>query len=137
MLDSRSLHGVLRRGALFAATAFFIAFAMARPALAGELDCGPMAATQNLITALGGDALAPLGDVRATTLRMILTEEPGADQPTILTGRLLAADMDKGRMAIVFAEDDRACGLVLLPEGTAGMLDALERVGALPIGRTL
>ncbi|THD49489.1 MAG: hypothetical protein E7774_01130 [Bradyrhizobium sp.] len=137
MLNPDFLRGALSRATLVASVATFASCVGLNAVHAADANCGPLDATQALVVTLGGHSLAEVGAGRAATLRMILAPESRAEQVDVLTDRVLVSDMDDGRMAIVFAAGDRACGLVLLPEGTGAMLDALERVGRLPSAEML
>ncbi len=98
----------------------------APPLLAGG-DCGSLAATQAVITRMGGAALTRLESDLAADFR-------AAD--LLVADDVLGAPLPNGELAVVYVRDGRACGIRILSQTVLFMLAALRSRGESPAGPT-
>jgi hypothetical protein len=89
--------------------------------------CGPLEATQAIVTRLGGGALEPASDAQAEFLRAAFIAEPGADAGALIGGETLLAQLADGGIVVVYAVDGAVCGLALLGPASAAVLAAVGR----------
>ena len=126
MPDARLPRGALLRLALLAAIAALLLFPRLTRAEEAAV-CGPLEATQTLVTRLGGGALKPASEAQAEFLRAALIDEAGADAGAVFGAETLLASLADGGAAAVYAVNGTACGLILLGPASAAVLAAVGR----------
>jgi hypothetical protein len=91
-------------------------------------DCGPIEATQAIVTVWGGGTLVQLGGDLADGLRA--TDYPSADT-------VYGAPLPAGEFAVVYVVANRACRARILSQSEYAALAALSRRGESLAGPSL